>query len=495
MADGQGRLADLLGRQHAVEARVIGRALGEQGLGRRRIAPGPGRAAPPVIGPADGDRGLGHLLDHGEMLLGQGRIVQALQGDPAGIELRLRQVGAGMEAGRRRGGIGPLIVAAADQGQHQGPALRPDEGRGIRLVGDIGRKGAHQSRGDHVQVLAAVIARPVEGEAGVSLQCFGNPLHILGRVGPLCPERHARLGKGAVIAVHQIEHGPRRRALLAVEQRRQPRQMILRREQGSEPGQHTGLQIDLEDVFAPVVPDDVRGVLRPVDRLQRTGQGHGPLRRVRVPAVEPGDHRLGRQARRLDGPFRAGLSALAARPAGHVPAAGVQGGEIHLGRGIVDQGPEHDLALQRVGQAGHGPVGRHRIPGAGRVDRIPEAEMDGTDRGQGGGRFRRLRRVADRSHGPVGRHRRGVGFGGRCRRCRCRRRGRGRGNVPREQAGIGHRIGPDHGQTQGPLKDRRGDQGHGQGAGQPRSDDFALAAALHGLLLRTRSPVSDHSAM
>ncbi len=81
--------AGLLGGQLAVEGGEVLAALGIEVLGADGVAARLRRPAPPVEGAALGDGRGAHLLDMGEVLVGEGGVVQLLQRQPAGEELRL----------------------------------------------------------------------------------------------------------------------------------------------------------------------------------------------------------------------------------------------------------------------------------------------------------------------------------------------------------------------------------------------------------------------
>ncbi len=101
----------LLGRQLAVEGGDVLAALGIKGLGSDGVAARFRGPPAPVEGARHGDRRGPDLLDVGEVLVGEGRVVQLLQRQPAGEELRLGVVDARAHAIACRRLVGGLVVA------------------------------------------------------------------------------------------------------------------------------------------------------------------------------------------------------------------------------------------------------------------------------------------------------------------------------------------------------------------------------------------------
>ena len=141
--------------------------------------------------------------------------------------------------------------------------------------------------------------------------------------------------------------------------------MDFRRQERRKSREHPGLKIGVEDVFAPMVSNNVLGLVDLPDRLERSAEGHRALWSVWVASVKPVDDGLGPQARRFNGLLGARLSSRRSWPAREVLPCGVERPEIHAGCGIVDQRPLNRVSLSGVGKTRQSGGNSRRIAGLG----------------------------------------------------------------------------------------------------------------------------------
>ena len=168
-------------------------------MGGGAVAPRLGDAASPVIGAAEGHRRRAHALHRLEVGVGQGRVVQLVQRQPAKEGLGLQIVRAAVQPVAGHHVIGAAAVLHLQGGVEQPTARRPGGGGGVLS----GRRAEAADGLDRLHLLA--VAQQVLGvlphEAGLRLH-GGRERgdHGLTAIGA---QRDARLGGGLVVGVDQ----------------------------------------------------------------------------------------------------------------------------------------------------------------------------------------------------------------------------------------------------------------------------------------------------
>ena len=361
LAQGQAADPGLLGGQLAVEDGQVAAALPVEGLGLRHLAQRLGGPSLPVEGASLGDRRDAGGGQPGEVGLGGGRVAEFGQGQPARVELGLGGVGAGAHAAVAGDVVGRLVVAPLQSGDDHPPLVGPASGSGVR-----GRRGLHplrQGEGqgglsalvsvqrllpDHARMAALLVAQGGDQGAGVaSARAQG----------------HAGFGQGLVRAGEDGDQLQRGRTLRSPHQKIGAGGVLRLADVAAEALPHGDLLVDLEELGGPPALDQGPGLRLIAGRFQGGGHGHGARGRGRLGAAEPVDDLAGRQVAGFQQPLGRRLPTLRARPAGQVAPRRVGLEEAHRLRRPVGQGPDGDLAGQRIVDTADG--GAHLRPIAG----------------------------------------------------------------------------------------------------------------------------------
>ncbi len=307
-----------------------------------------------------------------EVRVGEGRVVQLLQRQPAGVELRLGVFHARAEAVVRRRVIGELVVAGLQRRADQPLAHAPQRLAGLVSWRRPGQKGRHGKR-QHAVPLAQHQLCAFEGDAGIVLQAGRQGLDQR-QPGPevALANAHARPRKGLLVGRQQGQQVPGGRPLLAIEQHVGAPDVVVDGEQVAEACEHLALGLGLEHLLQPEAADQVLGVLGPAERAVGGRQGHGAFWALRLLAVEPGDHGLGRQRLGFELLLGADLAAGGPGPAPEVAAGLVELGEGHALCGLVGHDPEHQLARDGVGQSRPQRIGAGGVALLGRAQRLAQ---------------------------------------------------------------------------------------------------------------------------